>query len=119
MNRTFSIGLVIAASTFFGQAFADDITADPTPFTSSRTRAEVQAELQEYRASGVDLWADNYSPVAGLQSDKSREQVKAEYIAERDKVAAFTSEDSGSTWMARAHQPNQDIQMAGDPLEMR
>jgi hypothetical protein len=119
MNRTLSLSIAVAACTFIGQAFADDITVDPSPFTPGRTRAEVQAELQEYRASGVDLWADNYNPVAGLQSNKTRAQVKAEYIAERDKVAAFGGEDSGSAWMAHAARPSQDIQMAGDPQEMR
>ncbi|MDB5900915.1 MAG: hypothetical protein JWP22_617 [Ramlibacter sp.] len=119
MNRTLSLTVAAAACALIGNAFADDITIDPTPFVSSRTRAEVQQELKEYKASGIDLWADNYNPVAGLTSGKTRAQVRAEYLAERDKVAAFNGEDSGSVYLARAIQPSQDIQLAGDPLEPR
>jgi hypothetical protein len=119
MNRTLSLTLAVAACAMIGNAFADDITIDPTPFVSSRSRAEVQEELKEYRASGVNLWADDYNPVASMKSEKSREQVRAEYLAERDKVAAFGGEDSGSMYLARGPQKDDAIQMAGDPVEVR
>jgi hypothetical protein len=118
MNRKLSLTLAVAAAAFIGNAFADDITYEPAPFTSTRTRAEVQAELKDYRASGVDVWADNYMPLPSARSEKTRAEVTAEYLAERDKVAAFGGEDSGSMWMARARRDGKDIQLAGDPIEL-
>jgi hypothetical protein len=114
MNRTLSLTLAAAASALIGNAIADDITIDSAPFTSSRTRAEVQAELKDYRVSGVDLWADNYNPVMGMRSDRTREEVRAEYMIERDKVAAFAGEDSGSMYLARVTPDSEAIQMAGE-----
>ena len=40
-----------------------------------------------------------YNPVAA--SSKTRAQVVGEYLASRDRVAAFTGEDSGSAYLAR------------------
>jgi K+-transporting ATPase c subunit len=117
MNRKLSLTLAVLASAVIGNAFADDISIDPTPFKSTRTRAEVQAELQEFRASGVDPWADNYSQQLRATSEKSRAEVRAEYLAERDKVAAFTGEDSGSVWLARVTPTGPQIQMAGEPFQ--
>ena len=45
--------IAAAAAISSGKAFADDITIDNTAFVSSRSRAEVQAELTR---SGVNEW---------------------------------------------------------------
>ena len=82
-------------------AFADDITIDPTPFVSTLSRAQVRAELQQFKASGVDPWAQDYNQLAGFVSSKTRAQVVAEYLRSRDETAALTSEDSGSAWLAQ------------------
>ena len=66
MNRTIAIA-ILATAAAAGNAFADDITVDTNPFSSSR----------------------------------SRDQVVADYIASRDRVAAMTREDSGSAYLAR------------------
>ena len=100
MNRMTALALVIAAAAA-GTARADDGTYETPPFVSSATRAEVLAELQQYRQSGVNPWADEYNPVAQMRSDRTREEVTREYIASRDAVAAFNGEDSGSAYLAR------------------
>ena len=41
MNRNIAIA-ILAAAAATGNAFADDITIDTTPFVSSRSRTEVQ-----------------------------------------------------------------------------
>lgn len=106
MNRKITtLALVLAAAgglTCAGAAYADDITVDPTPFVSSRSRAEVRAELEAYRKSGVNPWARNYDPLRQFHSSRSRAEVTAEYIRDRDIVAAMNSEDSGSHYLAEA-----------------
>ncbi|MGE0429562.1 MAG: DUF4148 domain-containing protein [Hydrogenophaga sp.] len=105
MNRKSTIAALIAiaattGSAFAGTSLAGDISIDDTPFTSTRTRAEVQAELAEFKQAGVNPWSTSYNPARDFRSEKTREQVLAEYQASRDSVAAITSEDSGSAYAA-------------------
>ena len=104
MNRHFALALVAAAAAA-SPAFADDITIDPTPFISTRSRAEVIGEMQQFRHGGVNPWADEYNPLADFRSDRTREQVTLEYQATRASVAALTGEDSGSMYLARITAP--------------
>ncbi|MCM2253127.1 MAG: DUF4148 domain-containing protein [Ramlibacter sp.] len=99
MNRKFALSLVVAAATAAGNAFADDITVDTTPFASSRSRAEVQAELSQYKKSGVNPWSISYNQLRGVESRQTRQQVVGEYLAVRGRVAAMTGEDSGSAYL--------------------
>jgi hypothetical protein len=103
------IAVGLAAS--FGHARADDITIDPVPFVSTASRAQVLADLQAYKASRVNPWATHYNPLAHFRGTRSRADVTAEFIAERESVAAMTGEDSGSSHLAadaaRALQPLQ------------
>lgn len=84
-----------------GSAFADDITIDPTPFVSTRTRAEVIAEMQQARG-GSNPWADNYDQLADFRSTLTRAEVVADYLLSRDEVQAFNGEDSGSSYLMAA-----------------
>jgi hypothetical protein len=99
MNRKIALALV-ALATAAGNALADDITIAP-PFTPTLTRAQVQAELQQFRQSGVNPWADEYNQLAQFRGERTRADVRAEYIADRAAVSAFTGEDSGAMYMAR------------------
>jgi len=107
MNRTlaslaFAVAAVAAAAA--SPAFADDITIDPNEFVSTRSRAEVMAELQQFRRDGVNPWADHHDQLQAFKSSKSRAQVTAEYVDSRDEVTALNAEDSGSSYlMARSH----------------
>lgn len=104
MNRAYAISLAIAFVAA-GNAFADDITVDPNPFVSTASRSQVQDELMQSRTSGINIWADDYNPVAGFRSSMSRAEVTAEFLASRDAVTAFTAEDSGSSYIARMNAP--------------
>ena len=97
MNRTLiaAIALVAASS-----AFAESPLAGNTPFTGAKSRTEVQAELQQYQAAGVNPWDQNYDQLRGLQSTKTRAQVTAEFLQSRDQTAALTREDSGSAYLS-------------------
>lgn len=85
-----------------GAAVAETPTVVTEPFVSSRSRAEVQAELFAYKQAGVNPWSMSYNPLRGFESNLSRQQVVAQYLTARDVVAATNSEDSGSAYFAQA-----------------
>jgi hypothetical protein len=105
MNRNLAIALVLATAAA-GNAFADDITVESTPFVSTMSRAQVQADMQQARAAGIDPWSQTYDQLAGFRSERTRAEVTAEYTAERASVSAFNGEDSGSVYLA-SHEPQQ------------
>lgn len=94
----------IAASLIAGTARAEGpIVSEPTtPFTSSRTRAEVRAEML---ASGgamrtANEWDRNQHTFASVADGRTRAQVTAEYMNARNEVHALNREDSGSSYLA-------------------
>jgi hypothetical protein len=105
-----------AASMGSGNAYADDITIDPTPFVSTRTRAEVQAEIMgqaEVLRGESGEWAMQQN-VAAQPSTYTSAQAKAEYIAARREVNALNAEDSGSSYFASLPRREHDrVIMAG------
>ena len=115
MNRKIASALVIAAAAVAGNAFADDITIDTTPFNSTKSRAEVRAELDQFKKSGTSPWSTRYNPLAKFQSTDTRAGVVAQYIADREKVAAFGGEDSGSQYLAQHRGDTAGVQLAGQP----
>ena len=86
-----------------GKAFADDITIDNTPFVSTRTRAEVQAEVRaDIMSNGADdEWTMQFNEPAQTKSAYTREEARAEYIAARNEVTALNAEDSGSSYLGK------------------
>jgi hypothetical protein len=104
MNRTYFLSLAMAVLAA-GHACAGEITMDPEPFVSVASRAQVQDELKQFHAGAANPWSDEYNPLAQFHSSMSRADVTAAYIAARDAVAAFSGEDSGSSYLARAHVP--------------
>lgn len=115
MNAHYAFALVVAAAGAAAavNARADDITIDPNPFVSTATRAQVREELRQFRASGVNPWADDYNVLQEAHGGKSRADVMAEYRADRAEVAALTSEDSGSMYLMRvAHIARRSTELA-------
>lgn len=90
--------IAAAAVITSGKAFADDITVDNTPFVSSRSRAEVQAEIMK---SGINEWTLQFNDPQ-LKTGYARGQTRAEYLAARDEAKAFHGEDSGSVYLGKA-----------------
>jgi peptidase E len=101
MNAKLALSSALLAATFAGAALAETPTIATEQFAGSRSRAEVQAELQAYKQSGVNPWSTQYSQVKNFKSTKTRDQVVAEYLASRQEVNAFTGEDSGSAYLAQ------------------
>lgn len=90
--------IAAAAAITSGKAFADDITIDNAPFVSSRSRAEVQAELTR---TGVNEWTRQFNDAQFMAAYTSRGQARADYLAARDEVKALDGEDSGSVYLSR------------------
>jgi hypothetical protein len=118
MNRKSLVALAVAAAASLS-AFAESPLVDAGSFASTASRAAVQAELQSFRAAGVNPWSTRYDPLANRVSTASRADVTADYIASRDRVAAVTGEDSGSTylWSQRAQRVGQTL--AGQPVSFQ
>jgi hypothetical protein len=85
-----------------GSAMAETPTVVTDNFVSTRSRAQVQAELQAYKQAGVNPWATSYNPLRDFKSTATRAQIVAGYLADRDAVAALNSEDGGSASLAHA-----------------
>jgi len=100
MKLKIASAVLIAAAA--GAAFAETPTVVNEPFVSTKSRAEVQAELFAYKQAGVNPWSISYNQLAGFKSSTSRQQVVAEYLSARDEVAAINGEDSGSAYLAQA-----------------
>lgn len=101
MNRTLALALSLACAAAVAPVRADDITVDPNPFISAKTRAEVMEDLRQYQQAGINPWADDYNHLAQAPSSLTRAEVTAEFMASRNAVAAFSGEDSGSSYMSR------------------
>lgn len=96
---------VVLAAAAPGDALADDITIDNTPFASTRSRTEVQSELFSQAAqvkASAGEWALQSNHVPALKSASTKEQVRAEYKASREYVSALLAEDSGSAYFMKA-----------------
>jgi hypothetical protein len=114
MNRKIATALLIVAAV--GNASADDISVDPTPFVSVKSRAEVREDLDRFKQAGINPWSMTYNPLQNLQSSKMRAEVTAEYLAARKEVMAITSEDSGSAYLMRmANRSTVGQNLAGQP----
>ena len=100
MNSKAILAVAAFAALASAGARADDITIDNTPFQSVRTRADVQAELAAYKKNGVNTYSISYNQLSKFKSERTRDEVRAEYLADREEVAALTSEDSGSAYLA-------------------
>jgi hypothetical protein len=99
MNRkSLFIGLSIAAAA--AAASAESYTEHNTPFVSTASRVAVQAKDIPAVASATNPWSIRYDPLAGFSSDRGRAQVRSEYVENRERVAAFTGEDSGSGYLS-------------------
>lgn len=109
----------VAAASFgaFAQTQSQEGSYLPDQAQSALSTAQVRAELDAYKQAGVNPWSMSYDQLAGFQSARTRDDVRAEFLASRDEVAALNREDSGSAYLtqlaARPHQANQTL--AGQP----
>ena len=63
--------------------------------------AKVQFQISAQRKAGADPSSIAYNPIAHARLTRRRSEVRSEYIAAREQVAAMASEDSGSAYLTR------------------
>jgi hypothetical protein len=114
-TRLALVAALSAVAAFGAHADEADGSQNVLQFQGSKTRAEVRAELDQYRQAGVNPWATSYNQLSGFRSSKTRAQVQAEFLAGRDAVAAMTGEDSGSAYLAARRPATANTQLAGQP----
>lgn len=117
MNRNIALAIVLATASV-GSAFAGEITPEPAPFVSTISRAQVQAELAQYRHDGIDTTSYEYNPLSQFKSSTTRAQASADYIANRDQVAALDAQARGAETVAHNVSVNRRdaMRLAGDPV---
>jgi len=101
-------------------AMANDQEGSPKPeqFNGTLSRAEVQSQLSAYKQAGVNPWSMSYDQLAQARGTRSRADVRAEFLASRDQVAAMGREDSGSAYLSQlaAHRGDAGTNLAGQPV---
>jgi hypothetical protein len=106
-NNTATTARAIVASVLLAAAAGSVLAESPTvvtePFVSTRTRAEVVADLAAFKQSGANPWAASYNPLRHFRSTTTRDAVVAAYLVSRDEVKALNGEDSGSVYLAKAN----------------
>jgi len=80
---------------------------------STRAPAEVRAELEQFK-KGPNPWSASYNPLASFKSSRTSAEAQAEYVANREAVAAMNGEDSGAAYLAAA-KPAPVSLLAGQP----
>jgi hypothetical protein len=94
----------VAAAFLTTSAYAETPTIDTTVFVSTRSRADVQAELMGQRGqitAAASEWTMQHNDARPFQSTLTAEQVRSEYKAARNEVRMLTGEDSGSSYFAQ------------------
>jgi hypothetical protein len=105
MNR--KTYLVAAIAAFASAAsFAEVGEANPAgqyaePIQAATTRDAVRADLAAFKKAGVNPWSTSYNQLNGFRSTTDRDEVRAGFVAERDRVTAMTAEDSGSRYLTQ------------------
>ena len=105
MNRNLRHSFATGALTAMALLAAAVITSTPVyaqeeGFVSTRTRAEVIAEIKTPWPRG-NPWSAFYN-MNPPNSTATREQVEGQYLAHRDSANALHGEDSGSVFLMKA-----------------
>jgi hypothetical protein len=95
---------LLAAALMSGNAFAEGPIEPNPPFTSMRTRAEVQAEVTNDRShvtSYESEWTLEQNASLPVASSITRAEARADYIAAREQVQVMNAEHGGSGYFGR------------------
>jgi hypothetical protein len=110
----------LAAASFGAMAQAQSQEGSPLPqnYRPALSAAQVRADFDAYRRAGVNPWSTSYNQLGGFHSTKSRDEVRADYLASRDQVASLTREDSGSAYLTQlaARHQHAGTNLAGQPV---
>jgi len=82
-------------------------------------QAAPQAAVQGSKAApgnSANPWSTRYNPLDSFRSERTRAEVTAEYTANRDRVSAFTGQDSGSAYLSARRGMDNPSVLAGQPV---
>jgi len=109
MKKSSLVVALTLAVALVGAAYADDPTPDNNQsVASTKTRAEVQAELAQAKRDGsIKAWSMHYNHLAVAKSVNTRNEVLADLKAAQatGELKAFNSEVTGFADAARAVKP--------------
>lgn len=110
------VAATLAAALMTGNALAEGPIFEDTTFVSTRSRADVRAELMASgggTTSAASEWVAQLNDSQPMKSQYTRAQARAEYIAARDQVHEMTAEHSGAAYFAQAPIRARDTVVAG------
>jgi len=122
MKKSSLVVALTLAVALVGAAYADDPTPDNNQsVASTKTRAEVQAELAQAKRDGsIKAWSMHYNHLAVAKSVKTRNEVLADLKAAQasGELNALNSEVTGFADAARAVKPAPTTRvLAGTPRD--
>ena len=124
MNRSaLVIAAVLSTAGFAAHAesphpsgqFAHPVTQQAEPQAASQGERSKSAH-QAAPGNSANPWSTRYNPLDSFRSERSRAEVTAEYIANRDRVSAFTGQDSGSAYLSARRGQDAPSVLAGRPV---
>lgn len=120
MNRSaLALAAVLSTIGFAAQAESPDPAGQYAPAVTQQQAVQAErAQSTHVAAPGnsANPWSTRFNQLDGFRSERSRADVTADFIASRDRVAAFTGEDSGAAYLA-AHKPAYaGATVAGQPV---
>lgn len=96
------VAAACASALMHVKAYAESPTIDNTPFASTRTRAEVRAEvLASHPALAWGEASPQSAEVPRVAGNYTRADAMADLRASREEMKALTGEDSGSSYLAQ------------------
>jgi hypothetical protein len=117
MTRSVVFASILSVAAFAAQAESPDASGQfGASVNSGKSVAAVRADAAQAPRVVGNPWSTQYNPLANFTSQRTRAQVQADYVADRDRVAAFTGEDSGSAYLAARQPVNGARVFAGQPV---
>jgi hypothetical protein len=104
MNRSrLALAAVLSTAAFVAHAETPDPSGQFAARAATGVAVHAASAAPAAKAApgnSANVWSTRYNPLDSFQSQRTRAEVQADYVANRDRVAAFTREDSGSAFLA-------------------
>ena len=120
MNRSaLALAAILSTVGFAAQAETPDPSGQYAPAVTQQQAVQAERAPSRHVAApgnSANPWSTRFNQLDGFRSERSRADVTADYIASRDRVAAFTGEDSGAAYLAAQRPVHGGATVAGQPV---
>lgn len=119
MNRSrLALATLLSVAAFAATAETPDPSGQFAARVSAGTTVQAPVAQATKAAPGnsANVWSTRYNPLDHFRSERTRAEVQADFVANRDRVAAFTREDSGSAYLAAHRGVVAAPVLAGQPV---